>query len=167
MIAKSYILTNLKALDWRYKRSTSSKELLFFSKLAILELCGWIEESMDDIIRKCAKRHLRKQSNQKYVEIEIIKRNYGFDYQRHFRNMLVRMVGLISVERIERRVDQTKRSNLEATLSVLKTIRDSEAHTHIKGVTRTINSPSITIMHFYLVYDGLKEFDRVIRNTSL
>jgi len=167
MITKSSILANLKSLDWRYKRSASNKGSLFFSKLAILELCGWIEESMDDIIRTCARRCLKEQSNQEHVENVIIWRNYGFDYQKHFRNMLVQLVGLIAVERIERSVDPNKRNNLEVTLSTLKTVRDSEAHTHIKGVMKIINSPSVTMKQFHPVYDGLKEFDQVIRNTSL
>ena len=50
MIAKSYILANLNALDARYKRASRAKDALFASKLALLELCGWIEESMDDIV---------------------------------------------------------------------------------------------------------------------
>ena len=58
MIARSYILTNLKTLDRKYNRATSTRDSLFYSKLAILELCGWIEESMDDIVLRCACRHL-------------------------------------------------------------------------------------------------------------
>jgi hypothetical protein len=54
MIAKTYILNNLSTIEKLYNDSSSIKNSLFYSKLAILELCGWTEESMDDIIKKCA-----------------------------------------------------------------------------------------------------------------
>src|SRR5438105_2751847 len=105
MIAKSYILTNLRALDRSYRRAASPKEAQFFSKLAILELCGWIEESMDDVILRCARKHLNVAANRSYCEKEVVKRTYGFDYHYNFRFMLIRLLGLIAVEKLEQRVD--------------------------------------------------------------
>jgi hypothetical protein len=167
MIARSYILSNLKLLDNKYRKTTSPKELLFYSKLAILELCGWIEESMDDIVLRCAMRHLKIMSNKEFVRKQIVRKNYGFDYDDHFRRMLGQLIGIINVERLEKNVDQTKKVRLKAVLSMLKTARNAEAHTHIKGVTRHINAPSITLSQFPDVSDGLTEYDRVIRNTTL
>lgn len=167
MIARSYILSNLKALDCKYRKTTSPKELLFYSKLAILELCGWIEESMDDIVLRCAMRHLKINSNKEFVRKKIVKRNYGFDYDDHFRRMLCQLIGIINVERLEKNVDQAKKARLKAVLSTLKIARNAEAHTHIKGVTRHINAPSVTLSQFPAVSDGLLEYDRVIRNTTL
>ena len=57
MIARTYILDNLNKLDVRYRKAATLKDSLFYSKLAVLELCGWIEESMDDVILRCARRH--------------------------------------------------------------------------------------------------------------
>ena len=50
MIAKSYILSNIKRMNYKYIQARSNKEALFFAKMALIELSGWIEESMDDII---------------------------------------------------------------------------------------------------------------------
>lgn len=166
VIAKSYILENLKSLDYRYKKARSAKEALFCSKLAILELCGWIEESMDDVIRRCANKKLENHVNRKYCENQIIGKNYGFDYP-NFRSMLIRLMGLVAVEALEKKVDATKCATLKATLHSLKRTRDSEAHTHIKGRTRTLNAPSLTIAHFYSLYEGLQEFELKIRNAKL
>ena len=80
MIARTEILANLWTLDRKYRNSTSKKESLFYSKLAVLELCGWIEESMDDVVLRCARRHLKDQANITYVQNEIVKRTHGFDY---------------------------------------------------------------------------------------
>ena len=163
MIAKSYILSNLKTLDSRYRKATTPKDAKFVSKLAILELCGWIEESMDDIVMRCAIRHLKEQKNRKYCRDEIVKRTYGFDYESNFRSMLIRLLGLIAVEKIEQQVNVGLRDAMTAALGTLKTQRNTEAHTHLKGSTRLINAPSVTITQFQPVYAGLDDFDRTIR----
>lgn len=163
MISKNSILGNLKSLDNCYRKAKSQKEALFYSKLAILELCGWVEETMDDIVMRCAIRHLKERNNRKYCKDNIVKKTYGFDYERNFRFMLIRLLGLVNVERIERQVDARKRSGLEGALGSLKAVRDAEAHTHLKGTTRRLNAPSFTITQFKPLYEGLVEFDMKIR----
>jgi hypothetical protein len=167
MIARTYVLSNLRALDSLYRNSESIKKSLFYSKLAILELCGWIEESMDDVILRCSTRCLGTSANRRYVKDSIVRRTYGFDYEKHFREMLIRLIGLVNVERLETRVDRGKQARLQAALAALVVVRNSEAHTHLKGVTRAINAPSVTLSQFNDVYEGLVEYDRVIRITSL
>ena len=166
MIARSYILANLKALDRKFKRATSEKDTLFYSKLAILELCGWIEESMDDIVLGCARRHLTEQDNITFVEKQIVRRTHGFDYDMHFRQMLIQLLGVINVEKIEKIVDQGKLMKLRAALDGLKKVRDPEAHKHIKGVTRHIDAPSLTRAQFPALYDGLREFHAALRQVT-
>lgn len=166
MISKSYILENLRSLEFRYRRARSAKEALFCSKLAILELCGWIEESMDDVVRRCATRHLEVQTNRDFCESQIIQRNFGFNYERNFRTMLIGLLGLVAVESLEKKVDQAKYASMKATLSSLKTVRDSEAHTHLKSA-RTLNAPSVTMSQFKTLYEGLTEFERKIKLMKL
>lgn len=166
MISKSYILDTLKMLDRKYRNASTPKESLFYSKLAILELCGWIEESMDDVVLRCANRHLKVVSNVTHFKNKIVKKTYGFDYQHNFRRMIIQLLGLVNVERIEKRVNQTKQAHLIATLSALKLVRNAEAHTHIKGVTRNINAPSVTLNQFPALYGGLIEIDAVMRRTK-
>ncbi len=166
MIARTYILVNLKTLDRKYNKASSVKESLFYSKLAILELCGWIEESMDDIVLRCACHHLTDQKNITFVRNQVVRRTHGFDYENNFRQMLIQLMGIIKVERIERTVDQIKLARLRATLADLKKVRDPEAHTHIKGVTRSINAPSVTLAQFPALYDGLLEFRAFVRKAK-
>lgn len=160
MITRRSILANLKTLDRKFSLATTPKESLFYSKLALLELCGWIEESMDDIVLRCACRHLANTNNITFVETQIIKKTHGFDYENNFRQMLIKLLGIINVESIEKRLDQNKLAKFRATLDGLKKTRDPEAHTHIKGVTRSINAPSITLAQFPALYDGLLEFQK-------
>jgi hypothetical protein len=163
VIAKSYILENLRSLDYRYRNARSAKEALFCSKLAILELCGWIEESMDIVVRTCAKMHLKEPANLTICEGQIIGKNYGFDYQGNFRNMLMRLAGLVAVEKLEKNIDPAIHASMTAALTSLKALRNTEAHTHLKGKTRTLNAPSVTIAQFQPIYEGLIEFDRQMR----
>lgn len=164
MIIKKHILENLEALNRSYAKATSERESLFCSKLAILELCGWIEESMDDVVLKCARRYLKSFANVEFIKTKVVKRTYGFDYDRHFRPMLFRLIGLINVEKLEKKVDQGKQARLKATLTALKTVRDAQAHTHTKGTMPSINAPSVTLSQLSELYDGLIEYDRTLRN---
>lgn len=163
MIARSYIHSNLELIDRKFRSAKSSTEALLLSKLAILELCGWIEESMDDIILRCSVRHLKESNNRKYCETDVVKKTFGFEYARHFRLMMTRLLGLIAVERIEAKVDPTKKATMLAALAALRMQRNTEAHTYLKGTTRTINAPSVTLAQLTPLYEGLFEFDRVIR----
>lgn len=139
---------------------------MYFSKLAILELCGWIEESMDNIIKAFTK-HLNKPANQKFVEEQVIEPTYGFEYHRHFRAMLIQVIGVISVERLEANLNQTKFDLMKSALGSLKKSRNDLAHTHVKDTTVRIDAPSITQNRFQIVYDGLKDIESCIRKMQL
>ena len=167
MIAKSYIFKSLKTIENLYIKSPTAKISLFYSKLAILELCGWIEESMDDIILRCAKRYLKDNNNLRFVESEVVKRTYSFEYKPHFRRMLIQILGIINLEKLERKFNPREFQLLGSNLETLKLCRDNEAHTHIKGVTRRLDSPSVTIDRFKFIYSGLKDIESKIRRSTL
>ena len=167
MIAKTYIQNNLSQINNLYQKSPSQKHALYYAKLAILELCGWIEESMDDIVERCANRHLKDLDNLKFVKTHVVRRTYSFVYDTHFRNMLIQVLGIINVEKLERSLDSTKFHLMKSTLDTLKKSRDNEAHTHIKGTTKRLDAPSLTQSRFQLVYAGLKDVEGCIRNMTI
>lgn len=95
---------------------------IFYSKLALIELCGWIEETMDDIVLRCAKRCLKSPANQKFIKDVIIKPNYNFQYEA-FRKMLMIVIGLATLEKIEKKLEKTvKFSALKGYLGNLKIV---------------------------------------------
>jgi len=167
MIGKTSILRNLQRLEALYSSAHSPMKTLFYAKLSILELGGWIEESMDSVIRSCANRNLKDGRNRHVIEEDIIKRTYGFAYDQHFRKMLVQVVGLAGVEKLEKRVDPVKLHMMKGALGSLKTSRDTEAHSHLKGVTRRLDAPSVTRARFFDVYDGLREVESTLRKLTL
>lgn len=162
-LAKSYINNNLRGIETLYTRSKNPRNSLFYSKLAILELCGWIEMSMDAIVRCCATRNLKSASNRALVEFRVGK-TYGFDYQQHFRELIIRVIGLRSLEKVEKSVDAAQFAKLTAALGALKARRDSQAHTYIKGTTLVLDAPSLTRTRFEDVYNGLDNFDKTMKN---
>ena len=165
MVAISNIRSSLQDFDRRYRNAKTPKESLYFAKLAILELGGWAEDSMDDVVRRYAARHLKLKANQDHCEKSIIGKTYGFEYEHHFRKMLIQLLGLLNVERLEGQVDSLRFAAMKAALLTLKVQRDPEAHTHIK-ITRTINAPSVTLTQLMPIYDGLRDFESRIKNKS-
>lgn len=167
MIAKTYILNNLSTIESLYRNLTSIKKGLFYSKLAILELCGWIEESMDDMIQTCANRYLKDVNNRKFVKDSVIERTYGFEYKKYFRRMLIQTIGIIKLEKLERKLHPVKFPHMQLALKDLKHSRDSLAHTHIKGVTKRLDAPSVTKNRFLIIYEGLRDIDDKLKRIKL
>ncbi len=164
MIAKSYITSTLNELDKLYNSASSQKKSIYFSKLAIIELCGWIEETLDVILIKHSNRNLKKIENKNYCKKQIVKRNYGFQYDENIRLMLIKLIGLIQVERLEYELEKTAQiTALKSTLTGLKQGRNEAAHTHLKGITRRYNAPSRTIGDFNNVKVILENIDTELR----
>lgn len=166
MVVKAHILTNLSQIGQFFRKSKDPHESYFLSKVAILELCGWIEVSMDDVIESHAKRRLRLSKNIKMVSDDIVKRNFGFDYDQHFRSMVIKLVGIQSCEKIESSLDPSIHAKFVAELTTLKTSRNSLAHTYTPHTGRgrpLIDAPSRTIARVPIIYDGLKAFEAALR----
>ena len=165
MISKNYIETTLDELDKLYNTSTSQKKSIYYSKLAVIELCGWLEDSMDNIIEKYCNGKLKNLANKKYVKDNILTPNHGFHYQSNFRPMLMNSIGIIELEKLEEKLESTgaKIEILKSTLGRLKTNRNLAAHTFIKGVTNSYDAPSVVKNDFRRLYPILKEIELEIR----
>jgi hypothetical protein len=164
MIAKSYIESTLQELDKLYNQASSQKKAIYFSKLAIIELCGWIEETVDEIVFRHCNRKLKNIENKNYCKEKIIKNNYGFQYLQNIRPMLINLIGLIGVEKLEIELEKTAQITLlKNNLGNLKVSRNEAAHTHLKGITRTYNAPSRTLGDFNRIYIVLEKLDLELR----
>src|SRR3990172_214960 len=160
MVNKSQIIKTFARIENLYQKHVGNYYRgQYFAKLAIIEACGWIEESMDDIVRRCTTRYLNDLRNIRSVEGDIIKNTHSFKYDPNFRNMLIQVLGLINVERLELTYDQNKFVHMSSSLDILKQRRDDQAHTYVKGTTPVIDAPSITKDRFLKAYDGLKDIE--------
>lgn len=79
----------------------------------------------------------------------------------------MQVLGIINLEKLECKLDPVKFPLMKATLGTLKTYRDTEAHTHLKGVTKRLDAPSMTKSRFLMVYDGLKDIEVKVRHLKL
>ena len=77
---------------------------IYFSKLGVLELTGWVEESFDMIARRAAKGRVKHNRFSKLVE-NAIQMNWGFSYEKNFLVMMAKIIGLPECEQLERYLD--------------------------------------------------------------
>lgn len=166
MIAKSYINSTLNSLKSKFGRTSNQKDALLYSKLAIIELCGWIEISMDDLVLRCGRKKIKTSSNLKYFEEQIVEKTYGFEYKKDFKKMLVYVVGISGFELIESKADPVKLQKLKSQLGNLKKPRNTGAHTYLKSIAISIDAPSLTIQRFKEIYEGLKDIERVLKQAN-
>lgn len=75
----------------------------------------------------------------------------------------MQVLGIINLEKLEAKLDKYKFSQMQSTLDTLKTSRDREAHTHLKGVMMRLDAPSVTKSRFDTVYNGLKDIENRTR----
>lgn len=159
MIARTYIERNLKVLTKSFNSASSTLLTVLYAKLVIVEVGGWVELSMDDLAKRAAKS-LKEPSNIKFKD-NIIKTNYGFDYESNFRKMLMSMIGLIRIEALEKSLDIAKHAKMKAALSNLKIVRNQVSHTYVKNISLgTISAPSVTHSYFLDVYNGLLDIEK-------
>lgn len=159
MIIKKHILTTLRDLNKKYNNalSTNQNDAIYFSKLALLEYCGWIEECFDTVVRRASKGKLKTDEFERLIN-EIIDKNYGFQYKQHLRSMLIKTIGLAKTEKME--LDLNKNGDITvfiSELSAIKKDRNSAAHTWVKGATKSYPAPSITLGRLEKVYPIIKK----------
>lgn len=161
MINKTDIHRSLRSLNYKFRIAKKPQDHQFYSKLSVLEVCGWIEVSIDDIILSTAKRLIKSSSDLKKVD-EAITRNWGFEYNKHVRSLLILLIGYVGVIKVEASMDSSKFTLLKVELNNLKKARNDLAHTYLSG-SPTIPAPSTTFAQFNRVYEGLKELEKNTR----
>ena len=166
MVDNTQIENNLTQIKALFQKHIGDDEAPYYSKLAILEVCGWIEESIDDVVSGYANKYLREIKNLDFVK-EVVSLTYSFEYERNFRHLLIQVIGIINVEKLENNLDPVKFELMKSSLGTLKKYRDIHAHTYTKGVTKTMYAPSSAISHFKYVYQGLKDIESCINEMKI
>lgn len=111
---------SLRLLDnWYNESSVGNDRPKLLSKLAMLELCGWIEETFDELIRMVDRTTI---NDGKWVSDNVIKKTSGFTYSSHFRPMLVTLIGELHTRRVENEMEQNHNGDLDRMKSLLGTL---------------------------------------------
>lgn len=157
MISNHDILNTINELDLLY--NSQPAQATYYSKLALLELCGWIETTMDYIVSEYSNVKLSEQSNIDHVNDEVIDKNYGFHYKKHFRPMLMKVIGIINLEKVESPlIISGDLSTLQSQLGSLYTSRNRAAHTHT-GTTTTYDAPSSSRNYLNTLFPILQKIE--------
>lgn len=163
MVPTASVRQNVAVLSKAYENAEEPKLKLFYAKLALLEVCGWIEETIDALVLRHAKYILVTPAEYDRYRKEIVNKQYGFHYKDNIVPMLVGLFGRSGVNEFESYHNAAKLEVLKSALGSLKEERNAHAHTHIKGVTRRVMAPSLLQEYFGQVRDGLNEMELAFR----
>ena len=87
MVDYKNIENTLKQLDSMYLKYTGDPSfLIILSKTALIEFCGWVEQSIDQILNEYVQSHMKEQNMINYTNSQI-KKNYGFKYENNILKM--------------------------------------------------------------------------------
>ncbi|HEX6592771.1 MAG TPA: hypothetical protein VF050_12310, partial [Moraxellaceae bacterium] len=131
------------------------------SKLAALELCGWIEGEQDRLIRTAAATRI----DPAWLESYVIAKTYGFNYQDHFRGMLTKLFGEVITRKIESAFEASHPGDLDqlkSDLGALWKLRCNFAHADIGAnvaAQQTFNAPSWSINKLRIIKRTLTNYE--------
>lgn len=146
------VADTLVAIENWYKEPTAdNSRSIMLSKLAIMEFCGWLEEWMDSLIRDLDKATL---TDEAWVKEKVIDGTHGFDYSKHLRPMMCKIIGEYRTRKFEASFEDKHPGELELlrqNLSSLWVTRCKLAHADIathKASQLKVNAPSWTNNQF-------------------
>jgi len=141
MIDKAKIEGTVNDLNAKYNnKSSTNDDMLLYSKLAVMEFCGWIEESFDLILREYMTKVNIDNANIDFINKNIIRPFSSFEYQK-LKFLLLSMFGIKNIQTIETAIG----TDFEKFKSILGTFQDKRnkiAHTFISGTQQQIAAPS-------------------------
>lgn len=156
----------LKQLDsWFNEPSQGGDRPKLLSKLATLELCGWIEGEFDRLALLTESGRL---NDPDWVRKNVISKTSGFQYENHWRPMLSRLVGEVFARRVETRMEQDFPGDLDRLKSMLGTLwktRCDFAHADIVAnvaAQQTFQAPSWSLNQHRLLAKLFARYEQSI-----
>lgn len=143
------VAATLAELDiWYNAPGLSIDRTNLLSKLATIELCGWLEGEFDRLIRVVAAGRVQDAT---WIESKVIRTTYGFEYEKHWRSMLCKVVGEVFAQRVEAAMEASHPGDLQQLQTLLGQLwkdRCSFAHADLtanRAAMLTFNAPSFAI----------------------
>lgn len=154
----------LKQLDiWFNEPSQGGDRPKLLSKLATLELCGWLEGEFDRLALLAETGRLNDPA---WVRANVISKTSGFQYDNHWRPMLSRLVGEVFARRVESRMEVDFPGELDRLKSLLGTlwkIRCDFAHADMKAniaAQQTFQAPSWSLNQHRILVKLLASYEQ-------
>lgn len=145
----------MRLYDEADSRKESREEPRYFSKLAIMELCGWFEQFADEFVLDIVRDKVKEAKVVREFTTGLVKRVHGVHYKNDFRRLLQAALGEIVVNEIECAMG-VSRDILASQLNDLCESRNSLAHTFISEATPHIEAPSLTLNRLHEISECLR-----------
>ena len=150
--------------NWFKEPATDNERSKLLSKIALIELCGWIEAEFDDLILKAQNVVLKDEA---WVRINVLNCTFGFHYAKHFRPMLTEIIGEVFVRRVENEMTSKHGAQFDGLKSSLGTLWDKRcdlAHGYmaVPGRMLTVDSPAWVKNQFLRIRKSLTLYESVI-----
>jgi hypothetical protein len=156
----------LRQLDAWYNEPTQGGERpKLLSKLALLELCGWLEGEFDRLILVAQDGRL---DDVDWVKSNVVSRTNGFTYGDHFRPMLTALVGEIFARKIEQQMERDYPGDLDRLRTLLGSlwkVRCSFAHADVAAnvaAQQAFNAPSWTLNQHRLLAKLIAKYEAAL-----
>ena len=158
------IENTLKLLEQKYDLCLDTQLSILYSKLSVLELCGWMETSIDIILYEYIETNILSLECKDKIK-KIVKKNYGFDYDTNLFPLLCSVLGVNNLENILDVIPISDLQNLKNITNAYQVERNKAAHTDTpEGTTRTYRAPSCVLRDFCLIKSTFSLLEREIQN---
>jgi|GEM_PF-3076353 len=127
-----------------HQSAEDAEEAVAFAKLAVLEFCGWVEMTIDDIARKAVCISLPEDHQRAPLE-ELIKKTSAFGYKNNITPIMVAAIGSVRFAAFEQTLrNEGVLSQIEGVINSAEFInmRNRAAHTFNDGTQRNYDAPS-------------------------
>lgn len=160
----SRIYKTLRNLDRRFdglsnrKKSTKKtiEDMELCAKTAVIELGGWIEVAVDEVLIGYTTRKIADPTELKRIKTQVIGKVYGFDYEKNFKPLVERILGIDLYNRMMQPYAQDGRlQKLQSELEKIKPQRNTAAHTNWTGSSKNFEAPSVIINRLRIIYPVL------------
>lgn len=147
------IYKTLTEIERRYAAGPDVRELECLSKIALIELGGWVEEKIDEILIAYIERHVKDVNEVSRIKKEVVAPVYGFEFDKNLEPLLEHVLGVAMYARIKHGLQKRGHYlNLKSVLGDLAVFRNRAAHTHWEGVSRQYRAPSTALNWLNRIY---------------
>ncbi len=141
---------------------------VMLSKLALLELCGWIEGEFDEIIRLVNQKTIKDYT----FTTETIRNTNGFEYEKHFKPMLIKYLGEFTLRAIEANLLSAQDFDLgifKSNLGTLWVKRCALAHAdliaNLAATQKSYEAPSWSLSRYTALSKMISAYKTAIETT--
>lgn len=167
MVDYTTIRTVLQRIEVEYNNYMTSSDPYMpqlLSKLAVMEFCGWIEESIDNILYDYLDNHLIDNNGKRIIK-GFVKKVYGFSFEENIYKIFAIVVGANNWENIYDSLSTIDKNNFKSIVNTYSSIRNGAAHSNtVIGVTLNYNTPSQVISDFSKIESAIKSIEASVAN---